>query len=217
MNVGILGTGMVGATIATKMIQLGHKVKMGSRAAGNEKALEWAKANGANASQGAFADAAAFGELLFNCTSGMALSGSAQAGRRRQSGRQDPDRRLQSLGLLQGIAAHAQSLQRRFHRRAPAEGVSGTQGGESAQHPGRGAYGESRGAGGRGSFPVHVRQRRRSQGQGGGFAQERVRLEGRHRLGRHYRGAGPGDDSAALAALMGRSQNLELQSSKIVR
>jgi 8-hydroxy-5-deazaflavin:NADPH oxidoreductase len=71
MNVGILGTGIVGTTIGTKMIQLGHKVKMGSRAAGNEKALEWVKASGANASQGAFADAASAGELLFNCTSGM--------------------------------------------------------------------------------------------------------------------------------------------------
>ena len=58
MNVGILGTGMVGAVIGTKMIQLGHKVKMGSRAAGNEKASEWVRANGANASQGTFADCA---------------------------------------------------------------------------------------------------------------------------------------------------------------
>lgn len=71
MNVGIFGTGMVGAAIGTKMIQLGHKVKMGSRAAGNPKAVEWAEANGADASQGAFADAAAWGELLFNCTAGM--------------------------------------------------------------------------------------------------------------------------------------------------
>lgn len=72
MNVGILGTGIVGSTIGTKMIRLGHKVKMGSRAAGNEKAMEWVKANGADASQGSFADSAAWGGLLFNCTSGMA-------------------------------------------------------------------------------------------------------------------------------------------------
>jgi 8-hydroxy-5-deazaflavin:NADPH oxidoreductase len=81
MNVAILGTGVVGSTIGTKMIQLGHKVRMGSRSAGNEKALEWVKANGANASQGTFSDAAAFGELLFNCTSGMAsLEALRQAG-----------------------------------------------------------------------------------------------------------------------------------------
>jgi len=45
---------------------------MGSRSANNEKAAAWVKKNGKNASQGTFADAAAFGEIVFNCTSGMA-------------------------------------------------------------------------------------------------------------------------------------------------
>lgn len=72
MKIGVLGTGMVGKSIGTKLIQLGHSVKMGSRTANNEKAAEWSKASGANASQGTFADAAAFGEIVFNCTSGMA-------------------------------------------------------------------------------------------------------------------------------------------------
>ena len=71
MKIGILGTGIVGKTIGTKLVQLGHDVKMGSRTANNEKASEWVKASGASASQGTFAEAAAFGELLFNCTSGM--------------------------------------------------------------------------------------------------------------------------------------------------
>lgn len=72
MKIGVLGTGMVGKAISTKLVQLGHSVKMGSRTADNEKAAEWIKASGPNASQGTFADAAAFGELVFNCTSGMA-------------------------------------------------------------------------------------------------------------------------------------------------
>jgi len=72
MRIGILGTGMVGQAIGSKLIQLGHEVKMGSRTADNEKATQWAKANGVRASQGTFADAAAFGEILFNCTAGMA-------------------------------------------------------------------------------------------------------------------------------------------------
>ena len=72
MKIGILGTGMVGQAIGSKLIQLGHEVKMGSRSANNEKASQWAKTNGANASHGAFAEAAAFGELVFNCTSGGA-------------------------------------------------------------------------------------------------------------------------------------------------
>ncbi len=72
MKIGILGTGMVGQTIGSKLVQLGHEVKMGSRSASNEKASEWAKQNGAKASHGTFADAAAFGELVFNCTAGVA-------------------------------------------------------------------------------------------------------------------------------------------------
>lgn len=46
MKIGILGTGMVGDAIGTKLIQLGHEVKMGSRSANNEKAAEWVKKNG---------------------------------------------------------------------------------------------------------------------------------------------------------------------------
>jgi 8-hydroxy-5-deazaflavin:NADPH oxidoreductase len=70
MKIGVLGTGMVGATIATKLIELGQEVMMGSRNAGSEKAVTWAQAKGANASQGAYAQAARFGEILFNCTQG---------------------------------------------------------------------------------------------------------------------------------------------------
>ncbi|MFD2246350.1 NADPH-dependent F420 reductase [Pontibacter ruber] len=69
-NIAVLGTGMVGNTIGTKLIQLGYKVMMGSRSANNEKALAWVEANGANASTGTFEDAAKFGEIIFNCTKG---------------------------------------------------------------------------------------------------------------------------------------------------
>ena len=72
MKIGVLGTGMVGATIATKLIELGQGVMIGSRNAGGEKAVTWAQANGANASQGSYAQAARFGEILFNCTQGTA-------------------------------------------------------------------------------------------------------------------------------------------------
>ena len=83
MKLGILGTGMVGNAIGTKLIQLGHEVKMGSRTPSNEKAAEWVKANGPKASQGTFADAAAFGEIVFNCTAGAAsIEALKQAGER---------------------------------------------------------------------------------------------------------------------------------------
>jgi 8-hydroxy-5-deazaflavin:NADPH oxidoreductase len=70
MKIGILGTGIVGSTIGTKCTQLGHDVKMGSRTATNEKAAAWVQRNGKHASHGTFADAAAFGEIVFHCTHG---------------------------------------------------------------------------------------------------------------------------------------------------
>jgi hypothetical protein len=72
MKIGVLGTGMVGPTIGTKLVELGHEVMMGSRSKDNEKAAAWAKSAGPKASHGTFADAARFGEVLFNCTNGMA-------------------------------------------------------------------------------------------------------------------------------------------------
>jgi predicted dinucleotide-binding enzyme len=81
MKIGVLGTGMVGRTIATKLVALGHEARMGSRSAGNDKALAWVAETGAGASEGSFADAAAHGEIVFNCTSGAgALEALAAAG-----------------------------------------------------------------------------------------------------------------------------------------
>lgn len=72
MNIAVLGTGMAGNAIGTKVAQLRHQVMMGSRTADNKNAAEWVKANGSNAKQGTFADAAAFGEIIFNGTNGAA-------------------------------------------------------------------------------------------------------------------------------------------------
>ena len=70
MKIGILGTGMVGNTIGSKLVKLGHETMMGSRTADNEKGKEFSKVNSSKASHGTFADAAKFGEVIFNCTSG---------------------------------------------------------------------------------------------------------------------------------------------------
>lgn len=72
MKIGVFGTGMVGTTIATKLAELGHSVKLGARDAKNDKAAEWVKQTGSGASHGTFAEAAAFGEIVFNCTLGSA-------------------------------------------------------------------------------------------------------------------------------------------------
>jgi len=68
----MLGTGMAGRTLASKLVSLGHDVMMGSRQAGNEAAVAWAKEAGQRADQGNFAAAAGFGELLVNATAGAA-------------------------------------------------------------------------------------------------------------------------------------------------
>ncbi|MDQ3710380.1 MAG: NAD(P)-binding domain-containing protein [Actinomycetota bacterium] len=72
MRFGVLGTGMVGQAIATKLLSIGHAVTMGSRQAGNDRAVAWAAGAGQDAAEGSFADAAAFGEVVFNATAGAA-------------------------------------------------------------------------------------------------------------------------------------------------
>ena len=71
MKYGILGTGNVSQTIGSKLIQLGHEVKLGSRNPNNEAGLNWVKKNGNKASLGTFSDAASFGEIIFNCVQGI--------------------------------------------------------------------------------------------------------------------------------------------------
>ncbi|MFY9307515.1 MAG: NAD(P)-binding domain-containing protein [Bacteroidia bacterium] len=70
MKIAVLGTGSVGDTIGSKLVELGHSVMMGSRTADNEKAKAFTGKHNGKASAGTFADATAFGELIFNCTAG---------------------------------------------------------------------------------------------------------------------------------------------------
>ena len=88
MRIGVLGTGTVGQTLGTKLVSLGNEVKLGSRSASNDKVAGWVKTTGRGASHGTFADAASFGEMLFNCTSGMAsLDALRQAGAKNLDGK----------------------------------------------------------------------------------------------------------------------------------
>ncbi len=79
---------MVGQTIGSKLVELGHEVKMGSRTATNVRAAEWAGKAGGRALHGTFADAASFGEIVFNCTGGMvALDALRMAGAENLAGK----------------------------------------------------------------------------------------------------------------------------------
>ena len=70
MKIAVFGTGGVGETLGTKLLELGHEVMMGSRTATNEKAAAWVKKSGPKASAGSFESAAKFGELIINATLG---------------------------------------------------------------------------------------------------------------------------------------------------
>src|SRR3954471_2193290 len=81
MRIGILGTGVVGQTLGAGLAKLGHEVKLGSRSAKNEKTAKWVSENEPRGTQGTFAEAAEFGEMVFNCTSGeVSLDALAAAG-----------------------------------------------------------------------------------------------------------------------------------------
>jgi len=71
MRIAVLGTGTVGTTLATGFVRTGHEVRLGSRTAANERAVAWVAATGAGASEGTFADAASFGEVVVNATGGL--------------------------------------------------------------------------------------------------------------------------------------------------
>ncbi len=72
MKIAVLGTGTVGDTVGSKLVELGHTVMMGSRTTSNEKVQTFVTKHNGKASAGTFADAATFGEMIFNCTAGAA-------------------------------------------------------------------------------------------------------------------------------------------------
>lgn len=70
-NLAVFGTGQVGDTIGSKLVDLGHHVMMGSRTTDNEKAKVFVAKHAGKATAGNFHDAAAFGDMIFNCTAGV--------------------------------------------------------------------------------------------------------------------------------------------------
>jgi len=73
MQIGVLGSGVTGQTIGSKLVHLGHEVMLGSREEANPKLVVWAKEEAnQHALYGTFRDVAKFGEIIFNCTLGSA-------------------------------------------------------------------------------------------------------------------------------------------------
>ncbi len=75
MKIAILGTGNVGQTYASKFIELGHEVMMGTRNPDDtlkkEKFLEWHTTN-PKVQLATFTDTVAFGEIIVNALQGAA-------------------------------------------------------------------------------------------------------------------------------------------------
>lgn len=120
MRIGILGTGMVGTTIGSKLVSLGHEVKLGARKAGNEKAVAWVANAGAGASEGSFSDAAVHGEIVFNCTGGhVSVAAARMAGIANLDGKLlidvsnplDTSRGFPPMSLFRGETSVAEQLQ----------------------------------------------------------------------------------------------------------
>lgn len=70
MKIGIFGTGVVGKTIGSRLVELGYEVMMGSRTSDNENALNWKNSHQNNTSIGTFNEVSKFSDILFNCTKG---------------------------------------------------------------------------------------------------------------------------------------------------
>ncbi|MET3933322.1 NAD(P)-binding domain-containing protein [Arthrobacter sp. OAP107] len=70
MRIAVLGTGVVGRTLAGKLVESGHDVVLGSRTATNEAAVGWAAEAGPRARAATFFDAAAEAEVVINATPG---------------------------------------------------------------------------------------------------------------------------------------------------
>lgn len=68
MNIGIIGTGVVGQTLGTGLTAKGHSVKIGSREPHSEKLQKWQNEAGPNASTGTLAETAKFGDLIILAT-----------------------------------------------------------------------------------------------------------------------------------------------------
>lgn len=88
MHVGVLGTGMVGIALGTRLVEVGHDVVIGSRTPDNATGSAWAAGQPERAAAGTFAAAARHGEVVFNATPGaVSLDALRAAGAEHLSGK----------------------------------------------------------------------------------------------------------------------------------
>lgn len=74
MNIGILGSGHVGSSLATGFADAGHSVMLGSRDPLQERLVQWASEDPAHRSVGQYRQATEFGELVIFAVPGRVLA-----------------------------------------------------------------------------------------------------------------------------------------------
>jgi hypothetical protein len=123
MNVGIIGSGVVGQALGRGFAGRGYGVKIGSGTPDSEKLKEWVRSTGKNGSTGTFAQAAAYGDILVLATLGTAAEEVVDlAGKKNFDGKvlidvTNPlDFKGGSVGLFVGTT---DSLGERIQRRLP--------------------------------------------------------------------------------------------------
>jgi 8-hydroxy-5-deazaflavin:NADPH oxidoreductase len=70
MKIGVLGSGVVGKTLASGFLKYGHQVKIGT--SNESKLSDWLKSSGPNGSVGSFEESAQFGDIIVLAVKGLA-------------------------------------------------------------------------------------------------------------------------------------------------
>jgi len=125
MRIGVLGSGPVGRTIATALVDGGHEVVMGTREPADPAgpARTWAAQSGRGARAAGFSETARDGEVLFNCLHGSAcvdVLGGIDPDSLADKVLIDPSNDLDFSGPVPVVAPQADgSLGERIQRRCP--------------------------------------------------------------------------------------------------
>ena len=125
MRIGILGTGVVGKTIAARLDGMGHEVVVGTRNPektlsrtepdqyGNPTFSAWQQEH-QEVQLGTFGEATAHGEIVVNATAGAVFLEALELAGRGQLERQGLGRHIEPTGLLRGHAPHALGVEHRL-------------------------------------------------------------------------------------------------------
>lgn len=87
MNIGVLGAGVIGGTLARRWTAAGHSVKLGVRNVDNPEVLSLVRDLGRSASVGSTAEAIAFGEAILFAITGGAMEQAIQTHARALGGK----------------------------------------------------------------------------------------------------------------------------------